>query len=57
VIVLDTYVLSELMKVEPNPGVMAWVSGRAATSLFTTTTQAEFHLFRFHTARTPSRRS
>ena len=42
VIVLDTNVLSELMKPEPDPTVAAWISARPATSLFTTTvTQAE----------------
>jgi predicted nucleic acid-binding protein len=42
VIVLDTNVLSELMKAEPAPGVERWVAGRPAAGLFTTTvTQAE----------------
>ena len=41
-IVLDTNVLSELMRPEPDANVTAWVSQRPATSLFTTTvTQAE----------------
>ena len=41
-IVLDTNVLSELMRPEPSPTVIAWIEARATTSLFTTTiTQAE----------------
>ena len=41
-IVLDTNVLSELMRREPSPTVIAWIEARATTSLFTTTiTQAE----------------
>jgi predicted nucleic acid-binding protein len=32
---LDTCVLSELIKAEPNPAVLAWVNGRADTELFT----------------------
>ena len=41
-IVLDTSVLSELMRPEPTPAVMRWIGGHAAASLFTTTvTQAE----------------
>lgn len=41
-IVLDTNVLSELMKREPDRSIVAWISARPATSLFTTTiTQAE----------------
>lgn len=41
-IVLDTNVLSELMRPVPAPVVMRWIAGHAATSLFTTTvTQAE----------------
>lgn len=41
-IVLDTNVLSELMRPHPTPLVVSWVSARPATSLFTTAiTQAE----------------
>ncbi len=41
-IILDTNVLSELMRPEPDPNVAAWISAWSATSLFTTTvTQAE----------------
>lgn len=41
-IVLDTNVLSELMRPEPAPQVLRWVAAHAGTSLFTTTiTQAE----------------
>jgi hypothetical protein len=42
VIVLDTNVLSEVMRAEPDSTVAAWISARPASSLFTTTvTQAE----------------
>jgi predicted nucleic acid-binding protein len=42
VIVLDTNVLSELMRPEPASVVVAWVSSQTATSQYTTTvTQAE----------------
>jgi predicted nucleic acid-binding protein len=42
VIVLDTNVLSEMMRPEPDSTVAAWISAHPATSLFTTTvTQAE----------------
>jgi len=42
VILLDTNVLSELMKAEPDPAVMAFVNGIPATALFTSAvTQAE----------------
>jgi toxin FitB len=42
VIVLDTNVLSEMMRPEPDSMVAAWISARPASSLFTTTvTQAE----------------
>jgi predicted nucleic acid-binding protein len=42
VIVLDTNVLSEMMRPAPDSTVAAWISGRSASSLFTTTvTQAE----------------
>lgn len=41
-IVLDTNVLSELMKADPDPSVLEWTSKQAATSLYTTVvTQAE----------------
>ena len=41
-IVLDTNVLSELMKPAPSQSVVRWVAGQAATSLYTTSiTQAE----------------
>jgi toxin FitB len=41
-IVLDTNVLSELMKRTPTPRVVDWVAAQPATSLFTTSiTQAE----------------
>jgi predicted nucleic acid-binding protein len=40
--VLDTNVLSELMKPEPSRRVVAWVASRPSASLYTTTlTQAE----------------
>jgi predicted nucleic acid-binding protein len=42
VIVLDTNVLSELMRAEPDPHVESWIAARPASSLFVTTvTQAE----------------
>jgi toxin FitB len=42
VIVLDTNVLSEMMRSEPDSNVAAWVSARPASSLFTTmASQAE----------------
>src|ERR1700720_1608943 len=41
-IILDTNVLSELMKLEPSPRVVAWVAKQPATELFTTSiTEAE----------------
>lgn len=41
-IVLDTNILSELMRTEPNRNVLDWMSDQPLTSLFTTTiTQAE----------------
>ncbi|MGH6898272.1 MAG: type II toxin-antitoxin system VapC family toxin [Geminicoccaceae bacterium] len=41
-IVLDTNVLSEMMRPAPDSTVAAWISARPASSLFTTTvTQAE----------------
>lgn len=41
-IVLDTNVLSELMRTEPNDAVLRWVSAQPASSLFiTAVTQAE----------------
>lgn len=40
--ILDTNVLSELMKPTPSPRVMAWVAKQPATELFTTSiTEAE----------------
>jgi predicted nucleic acid-binding protein len=36
VIVLDTNVLSELMRSEPHPAVFAWTAGRPRSSLYTT---------------------
>jgi predicted nucleic acid-binding protein len=42
VIVLDTNVLSELMRPAPEAGVVAWIGRQPPASLFTTTlTQAE----------------
>jgi predicted nucleic acid-binding protein len=42
VIILDTSVLSELMKPKPNQTVLAWMAGQPAASLYTTSvTQAE----------------
>jgi predicted nucleic acid-binding protein len=41
-IILDTNVLSELMKPKPDPAVVAWMGGQPAASLYTTSiTQAE----------------
>src|SRR5271154_57861 len=41
-IILDTNVLSELMKPTPSPRVVAWVAKQSATELFTTSiTEAE----------------
>ena len=41
-IVVDTNVISELMRSEPAPAVLGWVNARAAASLFVTSiTQAE----------------
>jgi hypothetical protein len=41
-ILLDTNVLSELMKPAPNQGVVAWIAARPAATLFTSSiTQAE----------------
>ena len=41
-IILDTNVLSELMRLEPFPRVVAWVTKQPATELFTTSiTEAE----------------
>lgn len=43
-IILDTNVLSEFMKVVPNPVVMDWVEQQEISELFTTTiTQAEVY--------------
>ena len=35
-IVLDTNVLSELMRPQPNPAVVAWVAAQPASTLYTT---------------------
>jgi len=41
-IILDTNVLSELMRSKPSPGVVAWVARQPAAELFTTSiTEAE----------------
>lgn len=41
-IILDTNIISELMRAEPAPQVLAWIRGRPGSSLFTTTlSQAE----------------
>jgi predicted nucleic acid-binding protein len=41
-IVLDTNVISEMMRSEPNPAVFAWVAAQPRTTLFTTSiTQIE----------------
>ncbi len=41
-IVLDTNVISELMRAQPHPGVVAWVAAQSRATLYTTTiTQAE----------------
>jgi len=37
VIVLDTNVISELMKLKPSPVIVAWMSAQARDDLFTTT--------------------
>jgi predicted nucleic acid-binding protein len=56
-IVLDTNVLSELMRPSPDAGVEHWVASQPAASLFTTTiTQAEI-LFGISTLPTGARRS
>jgi hypothetical protein len=36
VIILDTNVLSELMRSQPHPGVIAWVAARPRATLYTT---------------------
>lgn len=52
--ILDTNVISELMRAEPNTGVVEWVAARPASSLFVTTvTEAEL---RFGVALLPSGR-
>lgn len=44
-IILDTNVLSELMKSQPDPAVTEWVDGQPETELFTTSiTEAEIFL-------------
>ena len=41
-IILDTNVLSELMRPRPSPDVVAWIAAQAGTELFTTSiTEAE----------------
>ena len=41
-IVLDTNVISEVMRLEPDAKVLAWLDGRSPASLFTTAiTEAE----------------
>lgn len=41
-ILLDTNVVSELMKAEPSPGVLAWIDAASAATLFASAiTQAE----------------
>jgi toxin FitB len=41
-IVLDTNVISELMRIEPSASVLRWMAAQTTTALFTTTlTQAE----------------
>jgi toxin FitB len=43
-IILDTNVLSELMRPKPSPRVAAWVAKQSATELFTTSiTEAEIY--------------
>ena len=43
-IVLDTNIVSELMRADPAPEVLAWIRGRPGSSLFTTSlTQAEIY--------------
>jgi predicted nucleic acid-binding protein len=36
VIVLDTNIISELMRPEPHPAVVAWVAAQPRSSLYTT---------------------
>jgi hypothetical protein len=53
-IVLDTNVVSELMRVEPEPAVLSWLQKRSGDSLYTTTvTVAEI---RYGIARLPDGR-
>jgi toxin FitB len=50
-IILDTNVISEILKPRPDPRVLAWMSGHDAGTLFTTTTsEAEV---RYGVARLP----
>ena len=43
-IILDTNVVSELIRAAPDPGVRAWVNSRASTQVATTAiTAAELH--------------
>ena len=43
-ILLDTYVLSELMRPQPNPSVVAWVDAHSGEALVSAITQAEISL-------------
>ena len=43
-ILLDTNVLSELMRPEPNPVVVAWVDAHSGEALVSAITQAEISL-------------
>ena len=40
-IILDTNVLSEVMRSTPDVGVLSWLQGQPRSALFTTTTQGE----------------
>jgi toxin FitB len=43
-IVLDTNVISELMRAKPHPAVLAWIATQRRATLYTTSiTQAEIH--------------
>lgn len=56
-IILDTNVVSELMKAEPDELVARWIAGQPATSLYTTSiTQAEI-LYGIQRLRAGKRRS
>jgi len=42
--ILDTNIISELVRPQPNPGVVDWINARATTSLYTTSiTKAELY--------------